>query len=400
MPLASHQSPDTPPGQAVAHVAIYDKSSAGIASAALDARIQRLILLHRKGDDSTGLQRVMRDRGIACDLWEASFEPDRLRQTLDKILSKYKDLALQFNASSGYRLMTVLALEYFRAQQLPSFVIDKYRDQWHWIFPEQRPSHHLSHRLKIHEYLSIFNARVTSAGHRQPESRRSRALTQWLVDHVESLSDPLAALNHIAMRANADHRRTLEKHQWQNPALQSLLHRFEAAGLLRIESHTVDFLNEENRFYANGGWLENHVFAVIYGLRQHLPAIQDVVRGLQISRGNDNVQNELDVTALSHNRLHIIECKTRRFSHRKDAGAPGASAVYRLGSLKELLGGLSAKAMLISYQPLSRYTEQRASDLGIFHCAHEQLHRLPFHLQTFFERDKPVARKRRGKKHH
>ncbi len=385
-------SETTPP---LAHVAVYDKSSAGIASAALDADIMRLIVLRRHGDNIDGLKRVMRDRGISCDAWTVPFDPQGFRRILDDIFNKYKDLQLHFNASSGYRLMVVLALEAFRSRRLPIFVVDKYTDQWHWIYPQDLDSHHLAHRLKIHEYLRVFNAEITNPGQRQGEPASQRKLTQWLVDNVEKLSAGLAALNHMAMRANAEHQRRLEPHQADNPVLRDVLSRFEKAGLLKVNNRQVDFINEKNRFYANGGWLENHVFSVIYGLRQQLPAIQDLARGVEIARGDNTVRNELDVITLAHNRLHIIECKTRRFSHRKDSGAPGASAVYRLGSLKDLLGGLSAKAMLVSYQPLSHYTEQRASDLGIFHCAHEQLHRLRFHLQTFFEQDKPPGRKRR-----
>jgi len=400
MPAIPANNPQKTGKSPLAHVAVYDKSSAGIASAALDADISRLIVLHRRGDNTEGLKRVMRDRGIACDAWEVSFDPEDFRQKLNQIFKKYNDLRLQFNASSGYRLMAVLALEAFRSRHLPIFVIDKYTDQWHWVYPRDQASHHLAHRLKIHEYLRVFNAEVTHPGQRQGEPASQRKLTQWLVNNVERLSSALATLNHMAMRATSEQQHRMEPRQADNPLLRELLAQFEHAGLLRVNGRQVDFMTEQNRFYANGGWLENHVFAVIYGLRHKHPSIQDLARGVEIARGDNSVRNELDVTAMAHNRLHIIECKTRRFTHRKDSGAPGASAVYRLGSLKDLLGGLSAKAMLVSYQPLSRYTEQRATDLGIFHCAHEQLHRLPFHLQNFFEQEKPLERKNRKRHNH
>ncbi len=378
------------------HLAIYDQNMAGIASAALDDKAKRVIVLHRHEDNISGLQKVLQNRGITCDARPITgLEPKTFQLQLQAIFHDYRDWTLVFNASCGYRLLVAITQESFHARQWPVFVIDKYTDQWHWIFPPRTPSRHLSHQLNIREYLAVFNATVTSAGHRKGEPPPLRQLTSWLVENVETLSRPLASLNHLAMRAGPDHTQRLQPHHLEDQGLQGILERFSRAGLLRLANREIDFINKDNRFYANGGWLENHVFSVLFGLRKKHPFIQDTVRGLQLARADDQVHNELDVTVLAHNRLHIIECKTRRFSRRRGSGTPGASAVYRLGSLKSLLGGLSAKAMLISYQPLSRYTEQRAADLGIFYCAHRQLHRLDFHLSNFFRREKPSPRKKR-----
>ena len=79
----------------------------------------------------------------------------------------------------------------------------------------------------------------------------------------------------------------------------------------------------------------------------------------------------MDITFSKDNRLYIIECKTKRFSA-KDQGA-GADILYRLDTLKDLLGGLQAKSMLISFTQPSEFVVQRAGDLRIALCCHKEL---------------------------
>ena len=99
------------------------------------------------------------------------------------------------------------------------------------------------------------------------------------------------------------------------------------------------------------------------------------------SRGKA-VPNELDVAFLRNNRLHLIECKTRKFAH-DDEDAPGPEALYKLETLTDLTGGLQARAMLISYRELRGTLHARAADLGVSICAGEDLQRLREHLLDF-----------------
>ena len=60
-----------------------------------------------------------------------------------------------------------------------------------------------------------------------------------------------------------------------------------------------------------------------------------------------------------NNKLHIIECKTKGM--RDD----GDDTLYKLESLRDLLGGLQARAMLVSFRPLRHNDITRAEDLGL-----------------------------------
>ena len=106
---------------------------------------------------------------------------------------------------------------------------------------------------------------------------------------------------------------------------------------------------------------------------------------MQVDRQHQGkpVRNELDITFLKDNRLYIIECKTKRFSA-KDQGA-GADTLYKLDTLKDFLGGLQAKSMLISVTQPSEFVVQRAGDLKIALCCYKELSYLPEKLLAWIK---------------
>ncbi|MCF6319546.1 MAG: DUF1887 family CARF protein [Proteobacteria bacterium] len=372
------------------HLAIYDRKNAGIASAALHLNPDKLILLHRKQDDIEGIKTVLNARGIKCLSQMVSFDPKSLdpkevRTILKHIFSENQDHEMVFNASSGYRMMVLVTLEHFTSQAMKAFVVDKFTNQLHWLHPRKEPSIELASQLKISEYLKLFATQVLNKGHNNLDSQVKQELTNWLVDNIDQFGSALAALNHIAMRAEETLEYRLDKSHKRKTHLQQILSRFQDLGLLHIGQEKIVFKDEASRFYANGGWLENHVFNTLFHMRQSRQSISDIARGTQIVRAQGKVKNEIDVIAMANNRLHLIECKTRKFTNKNHANTPGSAAIYRLDTLKESLGGNSGKAMLVSYQRLSRYTEQRAKDLGIYCCSHSQLKQLKEHLYKFID---------------
>ena len=365
------------------HLAIYDRKNAGIASAALHLDCDKVILLHRKEHDVEGIKSVLANRGVKCTSQMVSFDPTQIRVILKHILAENSENQLIFNASSGYRMMVLVTLEYFTSKNMHAFVVDKFTNQLHWLHPSAQLSQLIETKLKIHEYIKFTSSQVLSKGQTRQEPKARRAVTNWLIDNIENFGASLAALNHIAMRADISLKYRLDRNYHRKPHLQAILNKFEDVGILRIKKQVIYFKDEESRFYANGGWLENHVFSLLFDMHVQNSFISDLAKGMEIVRAQGKVKNEIDVICMAHNRLHLIECKTRKFTKHSDANTPGAAAIYRLDTLKETLGGNSGKAMLVSYQRLSRYTEQRATDLGIFCCSHVQLKELPQHLSKF-----------------
>jgi len=102
-------------------------------------------------------------------------------------------------------------------------------------------------------------------------------------------------------------------------------------------------------------------------LRADVRSIQDIARSVDIVRETergDEVPNEIDVVSLAENRLYLVECKTRSRRGEGLAGA-GADALYRLDTLGDSLGGLQARAILVSDRKVQAHELRRAVDLGI-----------------------------------
>jgi hypothetical protein len=95
------------------------------------------------------------------------------------------------------------------------------------------------------------------------------------------------------------------------------------------------------------------------------------------------MDNELDVVILAENRLYLIECKTKRFGDEPEQGGAGADAIYKLDHLADIIGGLQARAMLVSYQPVDDGTRRRARAQRIELCAGAELRKLEERLKTW-----------------
>ncbi len=367
------------------HLAIYDRKNAGIASAAMHLKCDKVILLHRKEHDVEGIKSVLKNRKIKCTSQMVSFDPEQIRTILKHIFADNKSNELTFNASSGYRMMVLVTLEYFTSKNKGAFVVDKFTNQLHWLHPSKNPPQTITTELKISEYVKFTSSQVLKKGETLQEPKERRAVTNWFIDNIEEFGSSLAAMNYIAMRSERSLSFRIDKNQRKQPHLLAIINKFEDVGILAMKNDNIYFKDEESRFYANGGWLENHVFSLLYDMQEQNSAISDLAKGMEIVRSQGKVKNEIDVICMAHNRLHLIECKTRKFTKHADANTPGAAAIYRLDTLKETLGGNSGKAMLVSYQKLSRYTEQRAKDLGLFCCSFKQLKELPYYLSQYIE---------------
>ena len=370
------------------HIAINHPQHAGILSPALHLNCQKVIILHRLEDDISGLVFVLQRRGIKVEHQAMSFDTTQFRKDIETLIETHADEELSLNVSNSYHKWVMLCFELFIYRDLPVFMVDKFTNQLSWLHrASDNQDHDISCKIKVHEYLKAFNTQVMNQGQTDPEPPESRALTEWLIDNIGTHDKQISKLNYMAMMADGHHNHKLTHDNHNDHQLQELLRHFEEAGMLSIKGKNISFIDKDKRFYCNGGWLENHVFALLYGMRKQRPQLIDVAKGLEIVRNQGTVKNEIDVIAMHKNRLHVIECKTKKFGRSEKSTAEANSIIYRLDTLKSLTGGLSGRAMLISYQAINKYTLKRAQDLGIFCCSHTQLKQLEDHLYRFLDKE-------------
>ncbi len=375
---------------------VYNTATANV-TPALDPAFQpeEVILLHSpdKGYRATSLENVLKPTGIKVSRWSINDNRDveHIRERVLELLVEREQDDIALNASGGTRPMSMAAYEIFREFNKPIFYVHPETDYVTWIHQRNLPSFNVADHIKLRAFLQAHGAGVGSMGDRSGVSQNLRELAQDVIKHIKNLATPLAALNWLAQQAQQGLSVSLKAEQRQWQALEQLIERFAAENLLKYQRGRIEFASEAARFFVNGGWLEQHTYGVLFGLRKEIPKIQDVGYSVEISRDSTGkaVKNELDVAFLHNNHLHIIECKTRRFNEmpreNQSINSHAADVLYKLDTLKSILGDVHTKVMLVSYHSLSDWDKQRAHDLGISICAGQQLGRLEEILKIWVE---------------
>ncbi|MBD3587474.1 DUF1887 family protein [Salinimonas sp. HHU 13199] len=286
------------------------------------------------------------------------------------------------NASAGDRYHVLAAFEVARAYDCPVFVVEPAQDELYWLHPEDRAPTPIDDRLKLHEYFTLFDATLTGQENTQGVSKPVRELGESWAKDIEECAHALRALNYLASEAGESLRVPMEQQHRDDTTLTSMLWELEALDYVRIDNNTLIFSNEKARFFCNGGWLEEHTYAVLNGVTTQVKSIQDAAHGAQITRkiNGKTLSNELDVIALANNKLHIIECKTQYME-----ALSSTNTLYKLDSLNELLGGLEGRAALVTYFDVTPSARLRATELGIRIFGSQEIPQLKHHLANWLE---------------
>lgn len=336
------------------------------------------------------LARLLRQERVRVTEWpiDDPWDIDHVRERVLAFLAARDGDGIALNASGGTRPMSLAAYEVFRAADRPVYCVQKGTDQLVWLHPAGRTSFDLADRIRLPVFLAAHDLREAGAV-RQGITEPLRVLTETLVNDVERYSASMAKLNWYAASAK---RQSLTSKPVRGDDLQlaefvELLELFSSRDLLQVGADgALRFPDEAARFYANGGWLEGHVFGVLQGMRQEL-GIRDLARSLRVEwdERKSLIDNEIDVAFLADNRLYLIECKTKRFENNDSPEADVAATLYKLNTLRDYFGGDAANAMLVSYRPLNEKARERAREFGINVCEGEKIQEMERFVQHWID---------------
>jgi len=326
------------------------------------------------------LANIYKPRGIKVSYWriENPWHIEDIQERLLELMTRYETQSIALNVTGGTKPMAIAAYEIFRELDKAIFYIHPEQDRLIWLYPKNLPATDLADRIKLKEYLKAYGAHSVDSQNTTGVTASMRELTQELIHHIEQFSQPLSALNFLAGQAqNRLISPEINRDLNGNHAFWQLVDLFQQAGLLQLKDNKLYFENEDARFMVNGGWLEMYAYACCLNIKkQH--GIQDVARSINITRqqGTKTIPNEIDVAFLHNNRLYIIECKTKAYSGNNPKHDEGAEILYKLDSLRDLLGGLQARAMLNSAKKIAPHNQNRANNLKLAYCVHNDLKNL------------------------
>nr|CAA6830610.1 MAG: DUF1887 domain-containing protein [uncultured Thiotrichaceae bacterium] len=307
-------------------------------------------------------------------------DADAVRKDVLHVLSAYKEKAVALNASGGNRLTGLVATQVFQSLNKPVFYVDASTDQVIAVYPPDAQSHQLTQRIAVPQYLM-------AAGYEIQDRREvgltssQRAFAQELLSNVRHYSGALAALNWLAASAGSGlQSKYIESWHMSSPAFIGLLDRLRDVGLAHVTRNCLVFPGEAQKFFVNGGWLQDYARQVVAELQGRSPDIHGVEHSVLV--GNEGGQQvEVDAMFLVNNRLHLIECRAKKL--KKGNAKNGAEAIHRLDELMTLREGLQAKSLLLSYRPLREVDLRRMQLMGIKVLQEKQLHNLRFYLEEW-----------------
>ncbi|MFA5631699.1 MAG: DUF1887 family CARF protein [Porticoccaceae bacterium] len=314
------------------------------------------------------LEQVIKPRGIKVVQHPLDIvdDFDAMEHQLMALVENEPADEIALNVTGGTKWMAIAAQEVFRMNGSAVFYV-KVEDDKVLFLNGDPSSHDLSQRIDLKSYIQAYGYEFRGESQIAGLPQNLRELCERLVLKVDEWQGAIGQLNLLASEAERKHTLSLElktvvKHA--DPQLVVLLDECAEAGLLRGRvTAQIQFVDEQARNWANGGWLESYVNSKLNELKGE-GVIQDSPRLNQhIHRIGATSHNEVDVCFMARNRLHLIECKTKRMAGKGTAEA-ATDTVYKLDSISDL-GGLSTKSMLVSYRPLNPADQQRAKDLRI-----------------------------------
>ncbi|MEX1167866.1 MAG: DUF1887 family CARF protein, partial [Hydrogenophaga sp.] len=295
------------------------------------------------------LKSVLQEAGIKTETVHLPDEHDMaaLEETLLALASQRDGQSIALNVTGGNKLMALAAQAVAQTAGWPTFYVDVDTDKIVWL-DKTRPSQALSHQLRLRHYLRGYGATLVDGVERPQPNAAWHVLMDDLVLNVGSLSEPIGQLNYLSQEARASLRINLTPRQLDSRSLEALLRKFEQAQLLQLKGSALHFPSEAARAFANGGWIEHHVYQTVCRVTGDL-AIRDKAANLQVKDINGQ-PNEMDVAFLARNRLFVIECKTARMDNPDDLKAN--DTLYKLAENCRRIGGLGTSGMLATYRPL------------------------------------------------
>lgn len=374
------------------HVGIIDQDPIRLITPLLDSRAVNTHMVFI-GDNSQKdmflrLNKVLQHHRIDSEFFE--IPPDAntslIKASVHSLASELKARGkkIVMNASCGLRHRLLSVYEVFRSYEWPIFVVEPNSDQLCWLYPDTEADGQVQDNITIADYLTVFGARgeFNDIELSPKLDQTLRELGQRWASNALELGPGLATLNYLATTCRKEQKLDVELSTKQQGyrELNMLISDLVDMGIASYKNGVLSFADEDARRFANGEWLENLVHSTVRRIQKHMPTIQDRSLNVQVYRqlGAREVRNELDVACVVNNKLHIIECKTKGM--RDD----GDDTLYKLESLTDLLGGLQARAMLVSFRPLRYNDITRAEDLGLALIGPEELKDLEKYLTNWF----------------
>lgn len=310
---------------------------------------------------------------------QSAFDIVSLRKDMQRLFNFYAEQKPLINITGGTKIISLAMFEKAKEYELPVYYVNT-DDSLSWLVPDVESVYHLEDRVKIKPFLTANGFEVVV--NELPSSNKLlRQVLDDLIANIDGYKEAISQLNYYAYTASSSLKSVSLSENVEG--LRKLVGLFAETGLMKIENNKLIFKDEDARFFANGGWLEEYLFHQIKQLGSKIPKIQDNLCAVEVCKKTNSVKNEIDNMLLCNNNLYLIECKTKRFSKDQSPEGGVSSAIYKLDTLMRELGGTFARGMIVSIFELSKADYARAKQYNIKIVSLSELKDIKRHLTNW-----------------
>jgi len=321
------------------------------------------------------LTQIVSPRGIRVDEKEiAPYSFAQVSETCKGIINAHQEDRLTLNVTGGTKISALAAFQVFFFENQRIIYQDTSSDRLLQLGPVESETQVKRNLVGPKEYLAAHGLLMTNDGLPSSGYQQRAALLPDLADLLVENERLQGTLNHLlgenwskAGYANVELNRL-------GPEAERLADLLARCGVAHLGVGVINVQGDENRFFCQGGWLEEYVYHEVNKLQIKGARPRLNVKVQWDEAGRRQTSNEFDVLFTSRNRLFIISCKTANLE--REHGTPAKEALYELDSLADKAGGLFGQALLVSSRRLSEYDRARAEKMRIKVCDGPQVLRL------------------------
>lgn len=257
---------------------------------------------------------------------------------------------LAFNITCGTKLMTMAAVSAC-SSLVEMFYIDTFNNKLFLL--NEKKEYALSSLCTVRNILNSCGFRIID---KKQNIGSNGKMIQTLLNQPISM---IKVLNALSEQAKAGMTAEVKR---MTPQLDELLTKCEEAKLLQRKDNTLIFADDDSRAFCNGIWLEEHVHHALGQLKINNQisdfegSVEIIYSDRVVSNSDAKPDNELDALFVRENILYLVECKTCRM----DNNEKSRDIMYKLDSLHDKIGGVFARGILISLEPLSENERKHA----------------------------------------
>lgn len=324
---------------------------------------------------------------------EDEFSFAQMEEQIINLVSQYENENIALNVTGGTKLISIAAANAFALIEKPIFYMDTEHNRIVFISKDENkkwlPDLSIQAKHSLEVYLSAYGVSLLKK-EKDINHEQWLALAKQFCQYFNKYANDIPLLNYYASGSEKVGKAKrfkidLEDKHFKINSFKELLDKLKYEyNLVEFYDKTIEFINERNRSFLNGGWLEEYTYQLLTEVNQ----IDDIALNAEVgnphynenknsfSKENQGNFNEFDIAFIAKNKLHIIECKTKKMDEKPE------EILYKLETLKDY-GGLMTKKCLVSYFPIPDAMLNRARELKIEIIHAEDLKNLKAKLQNW-----------------